>query len=88
MSEETEKLFAGRNYLNLREAGEYMGVHRNTVRRWINNPKSPLRASRMTENGPLIVAKTDLDRILLESKYPELERAKQALDVTDERMGE
>lgn len=57
--QETNKIS---DYLTIKQASEYLGVHKDTIRRW--ETKGKIEAKRNPINNYRIYKKEDLDKIL------------------------
>jgi hypothetical protein len=80
-----ESMYEDKIYLTVNETAEYVRTTADTIYRWNKDPDHPLRATRLSANGPLLFNKKDLDRILEENKFPEVDKAKKELDIHDHR---
>ena len=74
-------MYEGKVYLTTREAADYCNCTEDTIRRWHNDPKHPLRGTRTTREGPLIFKRKHIDNILEANMYPEAAKAKKELRI-------
>lgn len=57
-------MYEDKVWFRVNELAEYLGVHVDTIRRWVRDPKHPLRGSKITPDGPWMFKKAYVDSIL------------------------
>jgi len=57
-------MYEDKVWLTVSETAEYARCSEDTIRRWLNDPKHPLRGSKFTTDGPWLVKRAIVDAIL------------------------